>query len=170
MWWHQANCHLSLVMCHLSLVMCHLSLVACHLSPRIEILQDYQVSPSMAASLMALPSLNRCQILMLGLQGVVDLWINCSAPFILLFAFMQAQCLSFCCLTMTKEPLAVQDLPRPWWQLWWLDDHSNQYLARNAVVYARICSILLEFFSWVLLLPARLRPRKGSTVGRDSWE
>ena len=61
---------------HLSFVTCHVSLVACQLSPRTEILQDYQVSPSTAASLMTFPLVNRCQILMLGLQGVVDLWIN----------------------------------------------------------------------------------------------
>ena len=96
--------------------MCHLSLVACHLSPRTAILEDYQVSPSMAASLMALPSVNMCQILMLGFQGVVDLWINCTIHFVVCI-YAQAQCLSFCCLTMTREPLAPQDLPRPWRQL-----------------------------------------------------
>ena len=129
--------------------MCHLSLVACPLSPRTEILQDYQVSPSTAASLMTIPLVNRCQILMLGLQGVVDLWINWTIHFVV--CIYAGSMFIICCLTMTKEPLALQDLQRPWWQLWWLDDHSNQYLPRNAVVYVQYYLSSFLGYSYCLL-------------------
>ena len=137
--------HLSFVTCHVSLVTCRLSIVtkdwdSTGLSSKSKHSRKFDDNSISEQA----PNLDAW---IAGRGWFVDQF----EPFILLFAFMQAQCLSFCCLTMTKEPLALQDLQRPWWQLWWLDDHSNQYLPRNAVVYVRYYLSSFLGYSYCLL-------------------